>query len=222
MKNSLYDILNVDKKATDEEIKKAYKDKARESHPDKPGGSNEKMQEIVHAYDVLKSKSKRDRYDRTGQENEDPFDVKFDMLIQEVIIGTIENNSTDKLEKTDLADLFIKFVQKRQKSANDTIRDLDTKIAKYNKIKNRFTSERISRVIANNITNMELNKAIVEDDIKFFGECLAVLNDVKYTYDPEPEPEVRSHGFYFSHDPASGFDVSDEFSRIFNNTFKTK
>ncbi len=61
-----YKILGVNKNATEEEIKKAYRKLAHEHHPDKKGGSAEKFKEINEAYQVLSDKSKRDQYDRFG------------------------------------------------------------------------------------------------------------------------------------------------------------
>lgn len=63
----LYEALGVDKNATQEEIQKAWRSKARDNHPDK-GGDINKMMEINRAYNVLKNPSSRDHYDRTGEE----------------------------------------------------------------------------------------------------------------------------------------------------------
>jgi len=58
-----YKTLNISNSATDEEIKKAYKQLAKKHHPDSDGGSEEKFKEIQEAYEVLKDKIKRDKYD---------------------------------------------------------------------------------------------------------------------------------------------------------------
>ena len=61
MKN-YYDILGVDEKASSAEISKAYKNLAKQHHPDR-GGDKDKFQEINEAHDTLKSSQKRHDYD---------------------------------------------------------------------------------------------------------------------------------------------------------------
>jgi molecular chaperone DnaJ len=66
-----YTILGVQKTASEEEIKKAYRKLAHQHHPDKAGGDEKKFKEINEAYQVLSDKSKRANYDRFG--NADPM-----------------------------------------------------------------------------------------------------------------------------------------------------
>lgn len=70
MARDYYEVLGVSKTATAEEIKKAYRKKAMEFHPDKNPGNKEaeaKFKEAAEAYDVLKDDNKRAAYDRYGQ-----------------------------------------------------------------------------------------------------------------------------------------------------------
>jgi molecular chaperone DnaJ len=60
-----YDILGVDKNATQEEIKKAFRKKAVEYHPDK-GGDENKFREASQAYESLSDEKKRREYDAYG------------------------------------------------------------------------------------------------------------------------------------------------------------
>lgn len=61
-----YSILGVNKQATPEEIKKAYRKLASQHHPDK-GGDTAKFQEIQTAYDTLSDPNKRAEYDNPMQ-----------------------------------------------------------------------------------------------------------------------------------------------------------
>ena len=64
MNKDLYEILGVEVDATDEEIKSAYKKRAKECHPDMPEGSHEKQVELVEAYETLKRPETRMVYDK--------------------------------------------------------------------------------------------------------------------------------------------------------------
>lgn len=72
----LYDLLGISQDASQEEIKRAYRRKARELHPD-AGGDEEAFKEATRAYEVLSDPQKRRRYDRFGDESTqrtaDPF-----------------------------------------------------------------------------------------------------------------------------------------------------
>ncbi len=68
-KRDYYEVLGVSRNATDEEIKKAYRKKAIQYHPDKNPGdkeAEEKFKEAAEAYDVLSNKEKRAKYDQFG------------------------------------------------------------------------------------------------------------------------------------------------------------
>jgi molecular chaperone DnaJ len=65
-KRDYYEILGVDKGASDDEIKKAFRRLAVKYHPDKEGGDEAKFKEASEAYEVLKDSSKRQRYDQFG------------------------------------------------------------------------------------------------------------------------------------------------------------
>ena len=68
-KRDYYEVLEVEKTASVEEIKKAYRKKAIQYHPDKNPGdkvAEEKFKEAAEAYDVLSNADKRARYDQFG------------------------------------------------------------------------------------------------------------------------------------------------------------
>ena len=68
-KRDYYEVLGIQKNATDEEIKKAYKKQAIKYHPDRNPGNKEaeeKFKEAAEAYEVLHDPQKRAQYDRFG------------------------------------------------------------------------------------------------------------------------------------------------------------
>lgn len=69
MSRDYYEILGVSRTASQDEIRSAYRKLAHQYHPDKTGGdkeAEEKLKEINEAYDVLKNKEKRAKYDQFG------------------------------------------------------------------------------------------------------------------------------------------------------------
>lgn len=79
MPKDYYKILGVDRNASEEEIKKAFRKLAHQYHPDR-GGDEKKFKEINEAYQILSNKEKRAQYDRFGQtfDGQSPFGFGWD------------------------------------------------------------------------------------------------------------------------------------------------
>ena len=95
-KRDYYEVLEVTKTATVEEIKKAYRKKAIQYHPDKNPGdkeAEEKFKEAAEAYDVLSNPEKRSRYDQFESRNNlsisnsQRFRNNYQKIIQKKLAG---------------------------------------------------------------------------------------------------------------------------------------
>lgn len=75
MNKDYYKILGVQKGATEDEIKKAYRRLAHQYHPDKAHGNEQKFKEINEAYQILSNSEKRAKYDQFG--TAEPFQGGF-------------------------------------------------------------------------------------------------------------------------------------------------
>lgn len=65
-----YKILGIDKNASADDVKKAFKKAAMQHHPDRPGGNEAKFKEVNEAHQVLSDAEKRQRYDSYGSDFE--------------------------------------------------------------------------------------------------------------------------------------------------------
>lgn len=77
---SHYETLGVTDAATPDEIKRAYRSKAKTAHPD-AGGSPSDFEPIVKAYEVLKDPERRLLYDTTGEDKRLPIDVEVQNIL---------------------------------------------------------------------------------------------------------------------------------------------
>lgn len=66
--SDFYERLGVSRQASHDEIRKAYKDRSKELHPDRPGGDEKRFQAIQEAHEVLSDENRRRMYDLTGSD----------------------------------------------------------------------------------------------------------------------------------------------------------
>lgn len=97
---SLYETLGVEKDASLETIKKAFRKLAMKHHPDR-GGDKEVMQGVQLAYDVLSDPDRRARYDETGSTDAQPTTREQAAAALNQIINQVIDLVGDGLDFTD-------------------------------------------------------------------------------------------------------------------------
>lgn len=139
MSKEFYKILDIDENATISDIKKAYRNKAKEFHPDKNGGNPEaeaKFKKVAEAYETLGDPDKRKDYDRGGynsnygsynNESYGGFSYDFDMGDIFSQFGDIFGNRKQEKRKPEGSDLRIKVVLTIEDILNGTKKTLKYK-----------------------------------------------------------------------------------------------
>ncbi len=188
MTKPLYDTLGVNEDATAEEIKKAYRDKSKETHPDKETGNKEQFQLIQHAYSVLSNPAKRERYDTTGSDApEKQFEQKFMGLVNQVFMSLI--NDSDIIY-TDIVSQFRKLITKNKEQLLKNQKQQENQKQIFLSVRKRLKSKgnnTILFVLDNNITGCEQGIAQIQEGIDFLDLAMQVMEDYEYSVDAPPQ-----------------------------------
>jgi DnaJ family protein A protein 2 len=98
IETELYELLDLNFNASQEEVKKAYRKKALQCHPDK-GGDEENFKKINCAYEILSDPKKRETYDKYGKNGlSNSGDIPQDILNN--IFGNIFKGFFENIKKT--------------------------------------------------------------------------------------------------------------------------
>ena len=134
--DSHYDTIGVDKSASQEEIKKAFRKKAKELHPDK-GGSKEECSALTHAYSVLKDPEKRSRYD-AGEEELEPIEVLARAMLAQLSSQAIDNLPPEQ----DPMKYIREKLKNKTREVEQAITKLERQLKKYEKCKKRASDRK--------------------------------------------------------------------------------
>jgi len=111
-----YEILGVAPDASIEDIRKAYKNKAKEWHPDKPSGSVQKFKKLGSAYKILNDEDSRKAYDRRMRNTQSNFASRFSKVA--TAASTTAKKVMNDFVDEGLFDTLDKFLG-RQKEPNN-------------------------------------------------------------------------------------------------------
>lgn len=96
-KKNHYDVLGVDKGATPDKIKRAYRKRAAQAHPDK-GGSDAEMAEINRAWEVLSNPQMKLLYDATGEDQQKSIDEEVKNIILSAFNDALYHDAAECLK----------------------------------------------------------------------------------------------------------------------------
>jgi curved DNA-binding protein CbpA len=182
-----YEVLDIPTDATAEDIKNAYRNKSKETHPDS-GGSNDAFVIVNACYIILADPSKRKRYDETGStEPEISFEKEFAGFIQGVFVPFI---STLDVNHIDLVKELRKYVFHSEKELNKNINAEEITLKRVMNVKSRLKSKGdsiIHGVLDLQISQHNINIQSYHQNIGFLHKCQQVIEDYTYNIDEVPE-----------------------------------
>lgn len=189
MSSTHYETLGVARNATPDEIKQAYRREAGKAHPDREGGSGERMASVNRAYHCLSDPDRRATYDRTGNDNggNSVGDEAVKMVLQLFADALTQDVDRD----------FVGFVRttltNRQASAKADLKRLSRAVVKIEKKRDRVRAKEgapnlFQQLVDANVRR--INEAIHngESELQVFEAALALL-DQHESNDPPGEPK---------------------------------
>ena len=183
MKNP-YESLGVGKDATSEQIKSAYRRKAKKTHPDK-GGNTAEFQEVSKAYALLSDPAKRDYYDRTGTEEKSNDNVILQELAA-LFLNIIDNvpdvtivNITAEMEKA------IKYgIAQRHSMKAQATSDIKKRETALGRVSHGDKPDNVlADILKSDIAQRKQKMSQLDADIERGNKLLEVLSEYQYRVD---------------------------------------
>ena len=174
-----YKELDVDRKASKEEIKKAYHKKAKANHPDK-GGSTEKIKEINRAYAMLKDDTARAHFDKFGTEQKPDSELSNAVTCAiSIIQGIIENDPN-----ADIKRYIMKLKTQWTCDFESNMQNRERAKEKLNKFKKRILNhpqfDFISQYVSEQIKAVDIDIMNLERDWKARNRAFLLLSEYSF------------------------------------------
>lgn len=193
----LYETLGINKNADTATVRKAYKKKAAKTHPDVPGGSKEKFGLIKLAADVLSDAKRREKYDATGNVD-DEQDLGMTGTLQivnsflENILNGIEKRHMDPA-KCDIAGMMIAAMEEQIEKNEVTISQNKAVVAKAEKLLGRFSVKSgknyLEDMLKYKLKLLKENAANSEKICEELKKAYDIVKQFSYRKDEEPLTE---------------------------------
>jgi len=198
MSGDPYDILGVKRGADDKELKDAMREKAKDLHPDKNPDSKDEFQQMMAAYDLLTSPSRRKRYDKTGQwDKQKSFESRFAEIIQQVFIKIAED--VEDAKKVNPVLLFKDHVRGVYSQGLSSMGKLEVKIEKLNEVRKRISYDGDEENLI--IKTLDLQLRQYDISLADFNEELELVKKIQevleyYDYDIEKVKQIGGTGLH--------------------------
>lgn len=187
-----YATLGIDRNADAETIKAAYRRAAQAAHPDREGGSQERMQAINEAYRVLSDPQARERYDEIGSGDEpETAEKAAASLVVSLLKQAIDSMRDNPVEFAKLK------VAGMKASANADAAEARRQISKLEKMAARVRVKKadapnyIANMVGERIAALKQLIAQTADRVTLADLAMTIVD----CYEMEPEPDAALAAF---------------------------
>lgn len=198
MTADLYETIGVDRAASDADIKRAFRRRAKKAHPD-TGGSAEAFAGLNRAYLVLMDPVRRENYDRTGRVDEKMVDnshVEALQIIQQMMDSVIEQIG-DRVE-TDVVAHMRSAMDARVREIRKDVDGRYRGVVKLRRLALKFHRSAGENVLRKMV---EAKIGMLQHSIDSAETVLANITKAKamldgYRFDADPVEQPTAHSFF--------------------------
>lgn len=179
----LDETLGVATDATQEEIKKAYREKAKDLHPDKNGGDDKGFVALNHANEVLSDKGRRKTYDETGIDGHPSEEQQVSSIIANFSMAFLAATPATRTKSlTDFVKSKIREDMDRATGNRENIRlDIEATQHAIERIKRSSEGDNLIKNVLE--TRIEQARAIIPQHERIQSLMKKAMEEVeKYTY----------------------------------------
>jgi curved DNA-binding protein CbpA len=191
----LYEILGVNSSASKEEIKHAFRKKARELHPDLNHHiTDDKFKEVAAAYQILMDDEKREEYNRTGIYDTSKLDItalSSEMLIL-FLSNLLRNTNPERLLSIDIVKQIKQQIESNTVGIKEMLDDENHRIMVIYKVKKNLKHTGDDLFILTILDEVkECTKKIIEykNQILINNRAVEILDS--YSYEPVIQTVIK-------------------------------
>lgn len=205
-KKKHYDTLGVPENASPEEVKKAYRRKAKKCHPD-VGGDPEEFRQALIAYEVLSDPGRRETYDRTGSdgENLDPEQSRIASYLHDAFRACLEKFSQEGRDPQydSILDSMKEVLRQTSNMAEQNVRNQKKLIASAHKAAKRFRrkdrakdegSGLVAEALELQLRNLNAVLDRMNKERGYLAKARKALDD--YEYDKDDRPKTTGYASF--------------------------
>lgn len=191
-----YAILGLPKDASPEDVRKAYREKAKDSHPD-TGGNAKEFAIVKLAHDVLSDPDRRRKFDETGEINEtepNTIDAQAMSLLAGAINGIIDGQHGQDPMTVDWVKVISGNLKDEIKAGEQKRKDLEGQLKKCEKVASKFKRKKksepnmVTLLMQQRIDHIKAMFKEIDKQISVFKRAIEMIED--YTFDADKPPET--------------------------------